>query len=457
MIKVKRYKGEGQLSGFQYTAFAVGDLGYQMVYYWVVSFTMIYCTDVFGLSAGAVSVVMLIARLYDAVNNPILGSVIDRTRSKMGRYRPWILIGGIGLAVSTCLLFWPHTEWSAGAKNLYVGITYILVATFATIFYMAYMALNGCISSDPMTRAKASSYRTVLNNFGIFILAFLAPAALSWFGGNSSPNSYVYSILICLIVGLPCILLTALGTKEVVRPAQNQKKISMRSQIRALKSNKPMILIFVAMTTHGISMNARLAMATYYCTYYAGDFSTFTVYNSINSIMAMAGAFTAPYVYRFFRDKGKAARYIMYASAAAMAAQYFFPAPGVVFYGLTFISGYGLGAFSALIFSMIPDAADYTQYRHNLRIDGFLAAFATFGFEGGGALATTFVGFALEAGGYVANGVQAPAVLNLMNLLMTMGPAIMTLTAGLFLIRYDLNDKRHRELVEILESEESGQ
>lgn len=97
---------------------------------------MIYCTDVFGLSAAAVSVVMLIARLYDAVNNPFLGSMIDKTKSKMGRYRPWILIGGIGLAISTCLLFWAHPDWPAGAKNFYVGAMYILVATFATIFYM---------------------------------------------------------------------------------------------------------------------------------------------------------------------------------------------------------------------------------------------------------------------------------------------------------------------------------
>lgn len=443
----KGQKQEGRLSAFQYTAYAFGDLGYQMVYYWVVSFTMIYCTDVFGLSAAAVSVVMLIARLYDAVNNPFLGSMIDKTKSKMGRYRPWILIGVIGLAISTCLLFWAHPDWPAGAKNFYVGAMYMLVATFATIFYMAYMALNGCISADPMVRARASSYRVVLNNFGIFILAFLAPAALSYFGKGSANNSYLFSILICSVIGIPCILMTAFGTKEVIQPTATQEKISMKSQLHALKNNKPMILIFVAMTTHGISMNARLAMATFYCTYFAGGLSTFTVYNSINSIMAMVGAFTAPFVYRLFRDKGKAARYIMYASAAAMAAQYFFPAPGIAFYGLTFVSGYGLGAFSTLAFSMIPDASDYTQYKHNIRIDGFLAAFATFGFEAGGAIATTLVGFALDAFGYVPNAVQTPGVLNLMNILMTFGPALMTLTAGLFLIRYKLNDKLHKEIM----------
>ena len=96
---------------------------------------------------------------------------------------------------------------------------------------------------------------------------------------------------------------------------------------------------------------------------------------------------------------------------------------------------------------MIPDASDYTQYKHNIRIDGFLAAFATFGFEAGGAIATTLVGFALDAFGYVPNAVQTPGVLNLMNILMTFGPALMTLTAGLFLIRYKLNDKLHKEIM----------
>ena len=117
---------------------------------------MIFYTDVVGIPTAYVSVLLLVVRLYDAINDPLLGSMMDKTKSRYGRYRPWIAIGGIGLAVSTALLFWAHPDMNFAGKIVYMYVTYMVAVTFSTLFYMSYLALGGCLSPDSMIRTKAS-------------------------------------------------------------------------------------------------------------------------------------------------------------------------------------------------------------------------------------------------------------------------------------------------------------
>lgn len=439
----------------RYAAFAVGDLGSQFIYYWVTAFLMIFYTDVFIIPAAVVSILMLVVRLYDAIIDPLVGAVMDKTTSRWGRYRPWIFTGGLGLAISACFMFWAHPDWSEGGKIVYIYITYIVTLTFFTMFYMAYMALNACISTDSMVRARASSYRIVLSYVGMFLVGYFAPLLLNKFGGTNSVNAYLISIIIFAVIGFPLMAWTAAGSREVVAPKKNHDKISFRKQVNALFKNKPMLILLICMTVYGIQMNGRLTIATYYCTYVAGDFSIFTVFNSINSLLAVVGAFTAPFIYKFTKHKGKAAFIILLVCTAAMALQYFIAAPSMGFYILTVISGYCYGAFSALIFSMIPDAIDFAQYKFNVRVDGFLSASASFGFKVGGAVGTSIIGILLSASGYVANAVQNTATAFTINVLMTLAPAAMTLIAALSLLGYGLSDKKHNEILNVLQEKNS--
>lgn len=450
----KKRAVDGALPFWERMCFSFGDLGYQVVFYWVTAFLMIFYTDVFLIPAGTVSVLMLVVRLYDAINDPIIGSMMDRTRGKLGRYRPWILTGGGGLLVSAVFMFWAHPSWSGSAKTVYMYFTYIVVVTFSTMFYMAYMALNGCISVNAMERSKASSLRMVMSYLGMLLIGYGAPYMLELFGRGSQVEGYLFSVILCCIIAVPLILATGLGTREVVYPEGSRERIPLTQQWKALLQNRPMMILLFCMTAHGFQMNGRLGVATYYCTYVANGPGVLALFNLLNSLLAILGSVTAPGIFRITGHKGKASAVILYLCTASMVLQYFTKAPSITFYLLVSITGFCYGAFSSLMFSMIPDAVDYAQYRHGVRVDGFLNAMASFGFKVGGAVSMALTGMILARSGYVPNVQQSEGCLRAIRILMTALPGFICFLAATFLLFYQLDGKAQKKIIDSLKHRE---
>lgn len=449
-----KHTTDGVLPFRERLCFAFGDLGYQFVFYWVTAFLMIFYTDVFLIPAGAVSVLMLVVRLYDAVNDPIIGSAMDRTRGKMGRYRPWVLAGGAGLLISAILMFWAHPYWSETAKIVYMYITYIVVVTFSTMFYMAYMALNGCISVDSLERARASGLRMVMSYVGMLLIGYGAPYMIGYFGSESTVYGYLYSVILCAVIAIPLILATGLGTKEVIYAEGVKEKIPLKQQWNALLKNKPMLILLICMTAHGFQMNGRLTVATYYCTYVADGEGVLAAFNLLNSLLAILGSVAGPWLFKITGHKGKASAAVLYVCTISMVLQYFVKAPSMEFYLLVSLTGFCYGAFSSLMFSMIPDAVDYAQYQHHVRVDGFLNAMASFGFKVGGAVSTSMTGAVLMFFGYVPNVQQNASCLHAIRALMTMLPGLVCLIAATFLLFYKLDQKTQAQIIEELQERE---
>ena len=423
----------------RYAAFAVGDAGYQFIFYWISAYVMIFYTDVVGIPTAYVSVLLLVVRLYDAINDPLLGSMMDKTKSRYGRYRPWIAIGGIGLAVSTALLFWAHPDMNFAGKIVYMYVTYMVAVTFSTLFYMSYLALGGCLSPDSMIRTKASGYRTVMQSVGMLLMGYLTVHFISKYQDSVPASGYLTGVIVTATIGVVLILITAVRSREVIT-SDAREKISLRTQFRALFHNKAILAVIVCMFCHGLQMQGRQTIATYYFTYYAGNFSIFQIFNTISAVLGIVGAFAAPYLYQLVKSKAKAARIAFYLLAGSMILQYFIPCPNTGFYILTAVNGLGSGLFTALIFSMIPDATDYSQRRDKIRIDGFLAAMASFAFKAGGSIGAALIGVVLNATGYVANQVQNAATLKSINLMMTVAPAAFVILGILVLFTYRLDE-----------------
>lgn len=429
--------------------FATGDFAYNCVFYWVTSYLMIFYTDVFLIPASAVSVLMLVVRFYDAINDPIIGSLMDRTKSKMGRYRPWIIVGGLGLVVTGLLMFWAHPAWGGNAKLVYMYVTYMLVVTFSTIFYMAYMALTGCITSNALERAKASSWRMIASYGAMLVVGYAAPYMIAYFGSESAVEGYLVSVLICSAVAVPLFIMTGMGTRERITGQIDGKtqRIPMKQQWKALVSNKPMLILLICMAAHGVQMNGRLSIATYYCMYVGSGTGVLAVFNLLNSLACVIGCFLAPWIFKITGHKGKASAGILFVCALSMFGQYFTTVPGVLFYLLTVIVGLCYGCFSSLMFSMIPDAVDLSQSKEGVRLDGFFNAIASFGFKCGGAVGTSIIGLVLARTGYVANQAQTDTCLQAIRLLMSALPGMFCLIAGLFLLGYKISRKKHDEII----------
>ena len=126
---------------------------------YISSFLAIYLTDTFLIPAATVSLMFLLCRFWDAINDPIVGYLADRTRSRWGRYRPWIMFASAPLFITTALLFWPHPEWAVGVKTAYVVILYALVVLFYTMVNLTYGSLNSVVTQDPAERGSLASWR----------------------------------------------------------------------------------------------------------------------------------------------------------------------------------------------------------------------------------------------------------------------------------------------------------
>lgn len=434
--------GKRSFPKWRYLTFSVSDVAYSLLYFWVVSFLTIYYTDVFQISAAAVSVMLLVVRIYDAVIDPFIGGLMDNKRGKMGRFRPWILIGGVCMVATVILMFWAHPNWSAPWKIAYMYLTYILCCTAMSVFYMAYGALGGTISADSMVRTRANSVRFTCSGAGSLAIGYFVPSLLALFGASSLVRGYLVSVVICGAIALPLVLVTTFGTKEVIYPAEGVKP-PFRKQFKALLSSKPMLIIACIFFLQGASYTFRMTSATYYFTYVTGDLGLFSTYSLLQSAGSIVGALTAPMFYKLCREKSRAMFFVLLVTALCLFGMRVTAAPGALFFVLVAIGGYSLGAVPTLSYSMVPDVVDDTQDREGLRADAFMAAIGSFTFQCGMAVSGAAVGFVLKITGYLAGAEQNPATLTSITNLMTIVPGILIAVMAVLMANYPLDEKKH--------------
>lgn len=279
-----------------------------------------------------------------------------------------------------------------------------------------------------------------MQSVGLLAMGYLTVSFIQRSQAGGVASGYRTGILVTGIMGVALILLTAVGSREVI--TATPAKISLKVQFQALMHNRAILAVIFCMFCHGLQMQGRQTVATYYCTYYVGDFSTFQSFNTISAVFGIVGAAAAPYLYKLTHSKRSAAQISFLILAVSMGMQYLIPCPHPGFYVLTAFNGLGSGLFTALIFSMVSDATDYSELRSNIRIDGFLAAMSSFAFKAGGSIGAALIGRVLDQTGYVANQVQNPMTMSAINVMMTLAPAVFVVLGIGFLAMYHLDDKR---------------
>lgn len=440
-----------KLSFVERLNYGLGDFGYNFIYYWISAYMMIFLTDSVGVAAAAVSSLMLVMRLFDAFNDPIIGSMADRTKSKWGRYRPWILIGGIVLGISIVLMFAAKSDWSNTTKLIYMWVIYCLVTVASTCCNMPFGALGGVITSNAGERVKLSGMRMVFANIGLQGCGVIAIPLITAVGGISADGSYTasgyfWAVLITVIIGVPFLVWCACKTQERLQPPPTQTTIPLNKQFGCLKNKYILICVLCNLLT-GIVMYGKMTMITYYFAYVCGDAGLMTTYSLINLVGAVAGAgIGADIIYKWLKNKGRAGLLINVVSTIGCAAMYFFLATSPIWMGINFIVGFFAGVSGAIGYSMIPDAIDVAELQTGVRCDGFLASFVSLALKIGGAIGPALGGAALAAFGYVANTQQSQSVLTMLNASVTLVPAGCAFVQVIAYLFYDLDDAKHAQI-----------
>ena len=280
-----------KLSFGQKLAYGIGDCGYNLMYYWVSTYLMIFYTDTIGISAAAVAVLMLVIRIFDAVNDPIIGSMADTTKQKTGTYCRRIQWDSFALGVTAILLFTGNPNWSNTAKLIYAYVTYTLVVIASTCTNMPYGVLNGTLTSNGLERTKISTIRMFCITLGNMGVTALAVHVLNAFGMRSGHNSraYLLTLIVFCLVAVPMLWTTAFGCKEVIM-LPKQQKVAMKDRLQTLKA-WPIWSLILGMTLFGMIYYGRAAVYPYYFTYYCGNAGMLTFFGVMMGIGGLIRSF----------------------------------------------------------------------------------------------------------------------------------------------------------------------
>lgn len=420
--------------------YALGDVASN--FYWRVFdvFLFIFYTDVFGIPAAAVGTMMLVTRIIDAFSDPLMGALADRTQSRWGKFRPYLLWGIVPLAAAGVLTF-TVPDMGQDGKLVWAYGTYIFMMLAYTFINVPYGALLGVITHDSKQRTALSSFRFIGAFSGGTLVAYLTPELVDWLGQGDIARGWQFSMLLYGIIAAVLFVLCFKATRERVQP-QNPTNASIKQDLFDLLQNKPWLILFGLALIIMVTITLRSSSGTFYFKYYVGREDLIGAFISSYMLALAAGAALAPVMVRFM-DKRRLLLLLMLAVAVQSLAFYWVDKSNItLIFALQIGIGICLGPKSPIVFSMYADTADYSEWRTGRRATAMTFSAAAFSQKLGGAIAGATIGWLLAAMGYAANQVQSSSSELGIVLLMSIVPAIFALLAVVCVYFYNLDERQ---------------
>jgi GPH family glycoside/pentoside/hexuronide:cation symporter len=410
-----------RLSAWEKIGYGLGDAASHIVFDNVMIYMPFFYTDVFGLPAAFVGVMFLLARGLDAVSDPIMGWLADRTRSRWGKFRPYLLWGAVPFGLS-CVLAYSTPHLGLPGKMAFAAGTYTLLTLMYTVVNIPYCALGGVVTADGTQRISLQAYRFVLATGGGMLSTLLMVPLVSLIGGANKALGYQGAIAVLAIVAAGMLFACFAMTQERVAPKQelassfwaDVKDILRNDQWRVVGGLT--ILNIVAVATRGGAM-------MYYVTYILGNAALFTGFLATYSFGNIGGCLlTKPLTDRFC--KVRVFIWTNAALAALSAVMFFVPLKqNVLMFALVFVIGVLHQMITPIQWVMMSDTVDYGEWKHGKRLTGVSFAGTLFVLKMGLALSGAVIGWALYVCGYSAGGAtQAPQTLHCIVALFTLVP-----------------------------------
>ena len=432
-------------------AYGMGDVGCNFSWMFVGNFLMIFYTDVFGISMSAVATLMLFSRFWDAINDPIIGGLSDKTHTRWGRYRPWLLFAAPLTALVLILTFWAHPDWSQTHKIIYMAVTYCILVLGYTCVNIPYGTLCGAMTQNMTERAQINTSRSVSAMIAIGIINIITIPLIEWLGNGNARQGYLLIAILYGTIFAVCHIFCFAKTKEVVEVPVAQK-IPLRLQLQAVAKNKPYLLALLGQVLFGFILYGRNADLLYYFTYVENDAVLFTYYSMAIIIPSIIGAACFPKVFQLTSNKGWAASVFAFGTGITIIALFFFsPVPSPIpFYLFAALSQFFFSGFNTAIYAIIPDCVEYGEWRTGIRNDGFQYAFISLGNKIGMALGTALLALSLGWAGYEANTTQNEAVVAIMRHSFSTIPGILWVVTALALFFYKLDKRSYNRILAVI-------
>ena len=445
--------------------YGFGDMASSMFWKLFGAYLMIFYTDVFGLPAAMVGTMFLVTRIWDSVFDPIVGVVADRTSSRWGKFRPYILFLAVPFGVVGALTFYTPPFGDTG-KLVYAYVTYSLMMMVYSAINVPYASLLGVMSPNPNERNTLSTFRMMFAYIGSFIALLLFMPMANAFSGHSDSVGAQQTgwFMAAAVIAAACVLLffgCFSWTKERVKPI-NDKKTSLKTDIRDLLHNHPWWVLFVAGVGALVFNSIRDGAAVYYFKYYIVE-ENFETVSFFGVSFVLSGLFlalgqmanivgvvlAAPVSNRF--GKKRTFAFSMLMTAVLSIVFYWFDKDDIV---LIFVFQCVISMFAGSIFpllwSMYADCADYSELNTGNRATGLIFSASSMSQKFGWAIGTALTGWLLSYFGFEANAVQSAETIDGIKMFLSWLPAAASVVSVIFILCYPLGEQKVAKIIEQL-------
>lgn len=456
MIKLKEKIGYG-----------FGDMASSMFWKLFGSYLMIFYTDVFGLPAAVVGTLFLVTRVWDSAFDPIVGVVADRTHSRWGKFRPYLLFLAIPFSVIGVLTF-VTPPFGDNGKLIYAYVTYSLMMMVYSAINVPYASLLGVMSDNPKERNTLSTYRMAFAYIGSFIALLLFMPMVNFWSGHSKEiaaqqQGWTLAVAViavmCALLFIGCFALT----RERVK-ALHEKQAPLKEDLKDLWKNRPWWILLGAGVAALVFNSIRDGATVYYFKYFIveEDFQTISffgvsfvlsgLYLSVGQIANIAGVILAAPVSNRIGKKQTYMGSMAIASVLSILFFWFDKDNLALIFTFQILISICAGSIFPLLWSMYADCTDYSELKTGNRATGLIFSSSSMSQKFGWAIGSALTGWLLSYFGFVANEVQQAEAIQGIKMFMSFLPAAGTLLSIVFISMYPLSEKKMLEISAALKS-----
>lgn len=383
---------------FERFCYGCGDFGCNIIYTAMSAFLLFYYTDYVGISSGVVGTIMLVSRVFDGISDIIMGMIVDRTKSKYGKARVWILRVCIPFGIAGVLLFSVPSFLDTTAKLIYVFITYNLVSTVIyTAINVPYSSLNALMTQDPYERSVLSIFRNLLATGGTLLINLVTLPLVEFFGDNLQAWTKTFCVL--SILAIIAFLLTFIGTKERVRSVAEQtgkkEDLSLIEGIKALFKNKYWIMMTVVLAFFFLYYAINGGTTVYYAKEILGDKNLVGMINGIyNASQIILMFFIAKLVKRYGK-RNVFSLGLVFATVGMLILEFGGSGFGIIVIS-SIVRGIGNACGGATMWAMVSDTIDYGEWKTGYRTEGLINSACSFGYKIGNGIGSALLGIIIE-------------------------------------------------------------
>lgn len=436
-----------RITGKEKISYGMGDLACNTMFTAVSSFLMFFYTDIAGIGLAAVGTIMLIARIVDAITDPMMGMIVDKTNTKWGRGRPYVLWMAIPFAIISVLMFMSPAGGADG-KFAYALFTYVLFCVIYTALNIPYTAMLSNLTDNSNERLSFNMFKSIGSAAGGFVATGLTLVLANTLGGGNQAKGFPLAMAVYGVVAILLLVTCFVNTKERIMPENDG--ISIRDSLKAVSRNRPWILLcllaFLGFT--GIIIRGQGAM--YFAKYYLEQENAATILLSLSNLLSIPMAIMVPFVAKKIGKRncilaGNGILGISFA-LAGLAGKNF---PLILLFSILGTMGSNLAI--GISFVMSADTVDYSEWKTGIRPQGLQTAGTGFMVKLGMAAAGVVAAAVMSRGGYVENVTQTAESIAAIRMNFIWIPVMISMVSIIIALFYDLDKKNDQILADLHE------